>query len=327
MSGPGPRPLGSASPSSKTEAADLSKAAGRSAAFHPRRGTRLTFPCRTASLDSSSLPRRGPRSTGSKLFHLISSRYNDECLIGDLHREFNEAGYVKLPGLLRASAFDHLCKRMQRLRERAIRRAFNMPGVGTPRRLATLGGSSIAREDPLLASLYFHHEVIGLVRGVVGEALFACEHTQEFMVANFLTQPGDSHGWHLDDPAYAIVIVFEAPSPEQGGTVELIPRWRDRCRMFGDSADTNVTAGVNRARSHGAIQERHHLPGDAYVLHASTVLHRVTPVAAPESQRSVLNMAYQRQEHQQYGHTATALYSDPSLDRSTAFDWVPESAV
>lgn len=260
------------------------------------------------------------------MFHLISSRYYDDGLLRELHQEFGGSGYVKLPGFLRPGALEHLSKRMQRLRERAIRRAFNMPGIGTPRRLATLGGSSIAREDPLLASLYFHHELIALVRGVVGEPLFACQHTQEFMVANFLTQPGDSHGWHLDDPAYAIVIVFEAPTPEQGGTVELIPNWHARCQTFGDPTDTNVISGVNRARAQGAIEERHHLPGDAYVLHAAAVLHRVTPVATPDSRRSVLNMAYQRQEHQHYGHTATALYSDPNGDRVALDGWVPESA-
>lgn len=247
------------------------------------------------------------------MFNLICRTYADGGLIRSLGEEFAQIGYVKLPGLFQPAALDFISRRVTRLREKATRRAFTMPGVGTPRRLATLGGTRIAAEDPLLASLYFHHEFVTLVQAIVGGSIYPCRHAQEFMVANFLTQRGDSHGWHLDDPAYAIVFVFEAPPPEQGGTLEFISHWRERCAAQDDDPETHILGAVNKARLDGAVSERHHRAGDAYVLNAAATLHRVTPVASPGVVRTVLNFAYQAVEFQVYGHTATALYGDPEL--------------
>jgi hypothetical protein len=244
------------------------------------------------------------------MFNVIHPEYRSESALRPLREEFRRAGYVKLPGLLDVDALAFFGRLADRLGRSATRRSFVMPGVETPRRMSTIGGRRIAEEEPLLATLYSHDEVVSLVRSVVGTEVHRCQHDHEFMVANFMTEHGDSHGWHVDDPAYALVVVLDAPPLERGGCLEFIAHWQIICKAWGEPSDRDVGRLVARAREQGHIEVRHHARGDGYLLTASTSLHRVTPIVGPAARRAVLNMAYQDVACQSYGHTATVLYGE-----------------
>jgi hypothetical protein len=263
------------------------------------------------------------------MFNLISSRYRESAALATLRQEFERSGYVRFPGFLEEQALAAIVQAISHVRSKARRRSFMMPGLNTPRQLNTLGGQQIALECPFLAALYFHHELVGIARAISGDEVYRCQHRQEFMVANFLTRAGDCHGWHTDDPALALVLIIEAPPPGNGGDLEFITDWPSVCAGWDVSPVENLEPHVERARAEGRVCVTQHAPGDAYLLKASTTLHRVTALTG-EQQRAVLNMAYQEVPQQAYGTTATALYgSDDSAEdgvgarkEMTGADWV-----
>jgi hypothetical protein len=130
------------------------------------------------------------------------------------------------------------------------------------------------------------------------------------MVLNFLTGPGATHGWHLDDPPFAVVIFVEAPPPEQGGLLELIPNWEKVCEQLGVPPQTGVNPTVKWCQDQGLVKQFHHIAGDVYVLHAGLALHRVTELIGDNARRVVLNFAYERNPDTTYGNTASILYRD-----------------
>jgi len=244
------------------------------------------------------------------MLHLIAKSYREERAHGSLRAAFAQCGYVKLPKLLDQDGLTALSRPVARLRSSAIRRSFVMPGVETPRRMSTVGGFRIAAEEPALAGLYTHEDVLSLLHGIAGGEIHRCQHRHEYMVANILSDRGDSHGWHLDDPAYALVLIVEAPPPSAGGSLEFIPRWRELCQQWGADPKNDVLPVVAKAKQLGMVEVRHHEAGDGYLLRASSALHRVAPLVTPGSRRVVLNLAYQDVRHQAYGDTATALYGE-----------------
>jgi len=248
--------------------------------------------------------------------NVIAPAYRNDELRRLLREEFRRSEYVRLPGILDPGALAAITDRVRRLRAKSVRRSFVMPGAETPRRMSTLGGKRIVEEEPSLASLYTRDDILSLLRDITGSEIHPCQHEQEFMVANFLNDQGDSHGWHLDDPAFAFVVVLEAPGPEAGGYLEFIPDWARFCRERDASATHDVVPAVAEARRRGLVSVRQHVAGDGYVLRASTALHRVTVVETSRGHRAALNLAYQDVAHQTYGHTATALYAEPQHEGS-----------
>lgn len=77
-----------------------------------------------------------------------------------------------------------------------------------------------------------------------------------------LERAGDSHGWHWDDYAFALVWVVECPPPADGGSVQGVPRTRWNKREPG---------GPDLA-SH-PIHSWYLQPGDAYLMRTDTTLH------------------------------------------------------
>jgi hypothetical protein len=139
--------------------------------------------------------------------------------------------------------------------------------------------------------------------------VFACQHPEEFVVANFLGATGDIHGWHLDDPTFILVMFIEAPPAELGGLLELVPRWDERRAEWGLGAGDPVEPGVARAEALGLIRREHHAVGDAYLLAGARNLHQVTPLRGPVA-RTVLIFSYQDTAEKIYGTTADSLYGD-----------------
>jgi len=173
-----------------------------------------------------------------------------------------------------------------------------MPGFETPRRMSTIGGREIRRRLPELAAFYDDDQLLGELSALVGRRLYRATHADECIVMNFLNGSGQTHGWHVDDPDFALVIVVETPPPERGGTVELI-RSFDRDALFRGSLET-----------FDEKEELYLQSGDLYFLHASQILHRVTPLRDAHGERIAINFAFDTKPIQVYGDTASILYGE-----------------
>jgi hypothetical protein len=247
---------------------------------------------------------------------LVSDRYRTVGI--DPERSFERDGYLKLPAFLEKGAREDLERRIARLRDESRRRDFVMPGAETRRHMSTIGGRRIRALDPALAETPKSPALRRALRSIVGPQVFDCQHPEEFVVANFLTGVGDLHGWHLDDPTYILVMFVEAPEPEMGGLLELVPDWVALRASLGIGELDPVEPGVAHAESLGLVRREHHAPGDAYLLHGARNLHQVAPLRGAAA-RSVLIFSFQDTARREYGTTADSLYGEPlSADGASA---------
>jgi len=242
------------------------------------------------------------------LYDLLKpSCFTPEQLI-DKREQFARTGYVRLEGFLQDRAHEVFKEEMEEMEQVALRRQFQMPGFSTPRSLSVLGGNQIRSHSPLLYSLYHHYAIRTLIQEIVGRSVYTCTHPGEFMVANYLHNSGDTHGWHLDDPAFALIIFAEAPAEGGGGEVEFISNWKDLCARKGRKPTESIHDLVDWADANGLVDRQAHSAGDAYLLRADHNLHRVTPLTRQGERRAVVNMAYQSAPETIYGETADLLY-------------------
>lgn len=183
---------------------------------------------------------------------------------------FGHSGYLPLPGLFGAGALADLRAEVDRLLSAARRRDFDMECMGgTPRHMTTLGGIEIARLAPRITEIYRSAELTGRLGELTGLELDLADDPVERHVLNRLHRGGDTHGLHTDDYPLALVMFLESPTCAEGcGHLEFF---------------SVCTAGHRSVLSHGA--------GDAYLLRADRMPHRVRPIH-DGCIRTVLNFAY-----------------------------------
>jgi len=183
---------------------------------------------------------------------------------------FSRCGYLRLPRFLTDAGLVLLRAEVARLLERAKRRDFSMESMGgSPRHMTTLGGLEIVELAPRIAALYHDPKLVSRLSELVGLKLEVADDPVERHVLNHLHRAGDTHGLHTDDYPLAMVIFLQSPSCEAGcGHVEFF----DACE-----------AGKSSLVSHQA--------GDAYLLRADRLPHRVRPIH-DGCVRTVLNFAY-----------------------------------
>lgn len=193
----------------------------------------------------------------------------------ELCNRFAVEGYLRLDGFLRPDGVELMLEEVDRLRKLSIRRELAMaPMGGSPRRMSTIGGETLAEESPVIADLYADPHLAGFLSEVLGEDLGLVEDPIERHVLNFLHESGDTHGAHFDDHAVALVLFLETPPPGSGGLLEYLPRAESLAQL--GSKDT---------------RRAEHRVGDAYVLRSDTTAHRVTSLTGG-GRRTVLNFAY-----------------------------------
>ena len=183
---------------------------------------------------------------------------------------FEHSGYLPLRGLLGATALDDLRSEVDRLLTDARRRDFDMECMGgTPRHMTTLGGIEISRLAPRITEVYRSAELIGRLGCLIGLEHDLADDPVERHVLNRLHRAGDTHGLHTDDYPLALVMFLESPTCAEGcGHLEFF---------------SACTAGHSSVLSHDA--------GDAYLLRADQMPHRVKPIH-DGCVRTVLNFAY-----------------------------------
>jgi hypothetical protein len=238
----------------------------------------------------------------------IAPEYLTQTARSDIQKELKGRQYVRLPKFFDPEYFAHVRDSAFALEGEKIERKFIMPGCNTPRYMHTIGGSVIRRFSPFLTSLYESERLRSFLTDVTGDAMYECTHPNEFMVLHFLENVGATHGWHLDDPPFALVIVLEAPPAIAGGLLEFIPRWREYCDAANISENDDVAPLVEKLRALEVIQRRHHAAGDAFLIKADEVLHRVTPFKWLIQRRAIMNLAYQNTADASYGVSASLLY-------------------
>jgi hypothetical protein len=243
----------------------------------------------------------------------VADAYREDAALDELRARFAAEGYVKLPDLLTYETIELLRREIARLEPVARARDFVMPGSATPRVMSVLGATRLLAGSTAPAILYTHFELVRVLSRVAGARVYGCRNPDELMVCNFLLKDGSTHGWHLDDPAYALVIVLEAPAPGGGGELEYIADWDAICHELGLDPRVEVDAAVSRARDAGLIRTAHHQPGDAYLLRADRCLHRVVALCDARGRRVALNFAYERTATAVHGASATLLYGSDDV--------------
>lgn len=237
----------------------------------------------------------------------IAAPYHDSRVLNQLRSAFKENDFVKLPLFLSEPIYNLVRQELFKLYAQRSRRHFVMPGFETERKLSVVGGARVIHQSPLLISLYGNMELRTTLSAIVGEPIFTVNHAEEFMVINFLEGSTDTHGWHTDDPQYALIVITEDPGENNGGQVEYIPKWKDVCHRYGWTTLATHKEKIQEAWEAGLVKSPSLTSGDCYLLDAHSALHRVTPITG-EGQRKALNMAFDNRIYRTYGDTAHLLY-------------------
>lgn len=237
---------------------------------------------------------------------IIAPTYRDPSRLQRLRADFQRSrGFVRLPSLFSSPVFDRIRADVGALHRMRTRRDFLMPEFKTERKMSVVGGDIIRQVCHSLLMVYGNPELQTTIAAIVGHPVQRVFHKDEFMVVNFLDQQSDTHGWHTDDPQYALVVICEAPELGKGGTLEFVADWKNFCAQHDKSDD--IDEQVARARIEGKVREEQFESGDAYLLDAGSNLHRVTPLLG-SGKRQALNMAFDDRSYRRYGLTAQLLY-------------------
>jgi len=190
--------------------------------------------------------------------------------VADSALHFERCGYVPLHRLLPADAVIRLRNEVDHIEPAARRRDFQMECMGgTPRHMTTVSGLAIAENSPAIVGLYHDVELVESISRLIERDLEPADDPVERHVLNMLHQGGDTHGFHTDDYPVALVMFIESPD----------------CNLGCGRLEFCVTGNTDHA------QTRSHQAGDAYVLRADRMNHRVQPIH-DGCRRTVLNFAY-----------------------------------
>ena len=245
--------------------------------------------------------------------NLLSRNYKDSIGNLTLNEKFQVSGFVLLKNLFRKEVFECLADDCDNIFEYCHHKNFTMPGYQTPRKMSIAGGKMIAKKSDFIPYLYIHYEICSFLSKVVGSDIFTIKHQEECFVANYLKAKGETHGWHLDDPKYALIVVIESPGNNNGGCVEIIKNWKRLCRKLKIDPHGDINKGVEYAKKKNLIDTHALNTGDCYLLDAGENLHRVTPITKKNAQRKVLNLAYNHKSDITFGKTADILYAHETL--------------
>jgi hypothetical protein len=239
---------------------------------------------------------------------IISDQYQGKPgLVRRLRTSFRDTGYVKLPDFLTPDAFGAVSSEVTRLHATRVRKDFVMPDFNTDRKMSVLSGKDVVRQSEIIANLYACRALRDWIASLAGTDIHTVAHDDEFLVVNFLDGERDTHGWHLDDPRFALVIVVASPAAHIGGRIEYVPDWKRLAREECFEPHRDVERGVEICRRKGRLLSDSLKSGDCYLLDAGEVLHRVSPMSAHGSRRA-LNLAFDDRRYRVYGETAKRLY-------------------
>jgi hypothetical protein len=179
--------------------------------------------------------------------------------------EFRRTGVAVFRSALRERERLRLLEKAEPMFQRGKRKDMLMPqSAMTPRHLEVVSGAVMNCDSDIMSS-YRSRRLQESLSRIVGEEVVECDNEIENVILTRLSEPGDTHGWHLDDYAIAMIMILEAPRTATGGYVEYVQ-----------------DAMIRRIE----LSE-----GDIYVMRSDKVTHRVAPITKREK-RTILNFTY-----------------------------------
>ncbi|MGH0593694.1 HalD/BesD family halogenase [Bacillus pretiosus] len=158
----------------------------------------------------------------------------------------------------------------------------------TPRHYNIVGRDSIAENANLIPAFFNSKVIKGFLAKINNnETLHAVPYQPEEYIINSQQATGDTHGWHWDDYAFALIWVVKAPPKGDGALVEYVPNteW--------DKSDPKNC--VQKVLDTHKVNTLYVPEGACYLMKANTTLHRITSLIG-NSQRIVIVFTYASSE-------------------------------
>lgn len=213
----------------------------------------------------------------------------DPDLIDSYSRSFKETSLVKFDNLIPWNLFLQLREEAQTLLASESRRrdVIIKESGNTPRAYLSVGRDIIAKRGKLIPAIFHSESIRKYLSSIVGEEIAKVPYEPEEFIINSQQQPGDTHGWHWDDYAYAFIWMIEEPDPLSGGRVEFIPniKWNK----------DNTEEWLKYNLSTKTVLSEHIKTGQCYFMKANTTLHRVSPIIR-STNRIVAILTYASQD-------------------------------
>lgn len=240
---------------------------------------------------------------------LLNTKYQSEETVRELKEVFARDHIVHLPEMFSEPVFSALKEEALKLTEVATSKNFTMSVWETPRILHVVNAPNIIEHSKLLWTIYNNHFLVNFMQEIVGAKVYPSRQPVSFLNVNHLKGTGSTHGWHVDDGAFAFILSCVSPDIGDGGTVEYVPHWPTFCKTLGRKVDESVNDSVEKARMQGLVRELYLAEGDGYIIRSDTTLHRVTELKSDKSERVAYVGSYENTPTPVYQHTGNELYA------------------
>jgi hypothetical protein len=231
----------------------------------------------------------------------------ERTAVDEACRDFARIGHAKMSFLAPPSVKQAIADEVHELLDTVgVRRDLRFRETGdTPRRMRNVTREQIVARGAVVPLVYRCEPLLKVLGDIAGEPVHPCPYEPEQFVITSLDREGDTHGWHWDDYAFALVWIIESPPVEDGGFVQFVP---------GTTWDKDRPA-INEAFVQQPIHSMALAPGDLYFIRTDTTLHRVYPIK--NGRRRIVNMGYASSSNlaQEPSHeTMDQLWSAPSAE-------------
>jgi hypothetical protein len=212
-----------------------------------------------------------------------------QSYLDKLSRNFKDDHIAIIDDLLPKEMVDILTTDVKDLLEKeSKRRQLLIKESGnTPRSYTSVGRDAICDQAGAIPAIFSSDAVLQFLRKIAGEALERVPYKPEEYIINSQCEPGDTHGWHWDDYAYALIWIVDAPDPLLGGRVEYLANveWKK------DSTESYLRAILQGSCIRSSYIDR----GQCYFMKTNTTLHRVAPLTGSTT-RTVVVFTFASQE-------------------------------
>lgn len=210
--------------------------------------------------------------------HIRSLIQANQTDINYYHDTLKKYGIVNI-----TDCFDHELIRMMTSETHRIfdlkskRKDFISQHTQTPRHMCVVSECEITEESKIITDFYYSEEVLALLSNIAGEDINYLPWTGERYVINGLINERDTHGWHWDDYAYALIFIAHNPPKGGGGEVECVAR----------TTWVKANPDIQSIVAKNPIKSYYFESGSFYLMRSDTTLHRVTTISSPYKRLSI----------------------------------------
>jgi hypothetical protein len=201
---------------------------------------------------------------------IFNNSIYSQATFANLKSDFVKFGIVNISSIFDGNFVAKLGKEtLQLFYDKMQRKDFLMKYTeNTPRNMFSVSERSIDELATLIPYFYYSKETARLISQIAEEPIDTLPWAGERYVINGLSQSNDTHGWHWDDYAYALIFIAKAPKQEQGGHVECV---NNTCW---NRENPNISSILAERKP-----TRHYFEDNSfYLMKSDTTLHRVAPL-------------------------------------------------